>query len=290
MAPVRRSSLATRFSVTLQAAAPSPRPGPHLDPTPRGWAGQRVPRRACKNHLRDLGWRLANSEPAEHTVRGPAADAPPTQVGPCSSLGAANRRFPATLSRQTLSMPLGVPAGLRMAQACKLSKGGRGRCAPGPSRRRSPRLRHAPGRTPYFANRGGLDERPRATCLRAAARKRDGSAHARDDCRGDTKQSGAVGGFGCSSARAVNWANLRARTRKASGPPGRPESACEPRPVRRERRWADPPGAPRLVAAIARQLQADELRSLSNRLAHQGSCDQTPREPRSLPGRPAISR
>ncbi len=203
---------------------------------------------------------------------------PPTDVSPRPSAGKHSR---------CLSESRRVCEWRRHASCPKGEEGGapRGRVAVAP-----PRLRHAPGRTPYFANRGGLDERPRATCLRAAARKRDGSAHARDDCRGDTKQSGAVGGFGCSSARAVNWANLRARTRKASGPPGRPESACEPRPVRRERRWADPPGAPRLVAAIARQLQADELRSLSNRLAHQGSCDQTPREPRSLPGRPAISR
>jgi hypothetical protein len=54
------------------------------------------------------------------------------RAGPCSSLGAANPLLPANLSRQTLgisSPPESI--GLPMAQECKLSEGGRGRCAPG---------------------------------------------------------------------------------------------------------------------------------------------------------------
>ena len=114
--------------------------------------------------LKLVGGSPTTSSPSTPSV-GPAAHAPPTQAGPCSSLGAANRRFPATPSRQTRSMPLGVPAGLRIAQACKLPKEKEG----GASRRRSRRLWHAPG-TRRASHRSGVDKRPRATCLRAAAR------------------------------------------------------------------------------------------------------------------------
>jgi hypothetical protein len=52
---------------------------------------------------KDRRWRLANYELAEHTVRGPGRSRAATRAGPCSSLGAANRLLPASLSGQTRS-------------------------------------------------------------------------------------------------------------------------------------------------------------------------------------------
>ena len=95
-----------------------------LHPVPSGRSVPNQP--VC---LKLVGGSPTTSSPSTPSV-GPAAHVPPTQAGPCSSLGAANRRFPATLSRQTLSMPLEVPAGLRMAQGVQVvQKRGRGRCA-----------------------------------------------------------------------------------------------------------------------------------------------------------------